>query len=263
LNYRIPILLYHRIEDSSASTATGPAIFRQHLVSLKEQGWRSLSADEFAFVMKSGRGVPRRSFLITFDDGYETVRTAALDILRALDFKAISFLSTGLLREAAGPQGEAVTDESRDAYLSWDQVRELQASGLVDCQSHSHMHSNFSDCSADEIEQDLRTSVDLLTHGLRLPRTHFRHLAWPWGLSKTEWRQAASAAGFTYQYGVARQSCTASSPIDQIPRTCFDASSFSRFQRQLWLQTGQLSQAWEMAYPFGRRLRDLANFARG
>jgi peptidoglycan/xylan/chitin deacetylase (PgdA/CDA1 family) len=262
LNYRIPILLYHRIENSPASTATAPTIFRQHLASLKARGWKSLSADEFAFVMKSGRGVPHQSFLITFDDGYETVRTAALDILRDFNFKAISFLSTELLREATDRQSGSATDDSRDAYLSWDQVRELQASGLVDCQSHSHTHTNFSDYSLGEISRDLATSVDLLSSGLRLPRSHFNHLAWPWGLSKTEWRQAASSAGFTYQYGVARQSCRLSSPLDQIPRTCFDASSFSQFQRQLWLQTGHLSQAWEIAYPFGRRLRHLANFAR-
>jgi peptidoglycan/xylan/chitin deacetylase (PgdA/CDA1 family) len=260
LNDRIPILLYHRIEDSALSTATAPQTFRQHLASMKEQGWRSLSADEFGSVMKAGRALPDRSFLITFDDGYETVRTAALDILREFDFKAISFLSTELLRRSSDGSSN---DDSRDAYLSWDQVRELQASGLVDCQSHSHTHNNFSEYSLGDISSDLGKSVDLLSQELRLPRSHFKHLAWPWGLSKATWRQAASSAGFTYQYAVARQSCRVSSALDQIPRTCFDANSFSQFQRQLWLQTGQLSQAWEFAYPFGRRLRNLANFARG
>jgi peptidoglycan/xylan/chitin deacetylase (PgdA/CDA1 family) len=260
LNDRIPILLYHRIEDSTLSTATSPQIFRQQLASLKEQGWKSLSADEFAFVMKTGRALPDRSFLITFDDGYETVRTTALDILREFNFKAISFLSTELLR---GSMDGSSTGENRDAYLSWDQARELQASGLVDCQSHSHTHNNFSEYSLVDISADLGKSVDLLSQQLRLPRSHFTHLAWPWGLSKATWRQAASKAGFTYQYAVARQSCRVSGVLDQIPRTCFDASSFAQFQRQLWLQTGHLSQAWEFAYPFGRRLRNLAHFARG
>jgi peptidoglycan/xylan/chitin deacetylase (PgdA/CDA1 family) len=263
LNYRIPILLYHRIEDSTASTATAPAVFRQHLASLKEQGWKSLSADEFGFIMKSGRGLPDKSFLVTFDDGYETIRTAALDILREFDFKAISFLSTKLLRDSTNQPGASSGGDELDAYLSWDQVRELQASGLVDCQSHSHTHNNFNGYALEDITRDLATSVDLLAKGLRLPRSHFSHLAWPWGLSKAEWRQAATKAGFTYQYAVARQSCRIASPLDQIPRTCFDATGCSQFQRQMWLQTGHLSQAWEFAYPFGRRLRHLASFARG
>lgn len=262
MNHRIPILLYHRIEDSSVSTATAPEVFRQQLASLKEQGWKSLSADEFAFTLKSGRGLTERTFMITFDDGYETVRTVALDILRELDFKAISFLSTKLMR-GVNREAEPQDDDSRDAYLSWDQARELQESGLVDCQSHSHTHNNFTEYTVDAITRDLDKSVDVLSQQLRLPRGHFRHLAWPWGLSKAEWRQAASRTGFVYQYGVARQSCRLPCPFDQIPRTCFDASSFSQFQRQLWLQTGQLSQAWELAYPVGRKLRNIANFARG
>jgi peptidoglycan/xylan/chitin deacetylase (PgdA/CDA1 family) len=267
LNHRIPILLYHRIEDSAVSTATAPSVFRQQLASLKEQGWRSLSSDELAFTLKSGRSLPERAFMITFDDGYETVRTVALDILREFDFKAISFLSTKLMRGSEGTAGdvkaEEQDEENRDAYLTWDQARELQESGLVDCQSHSHTHNNFSEYTLDAITRDLDKSVDLLSQQLRLPRAHFRHLAWPWGLSRPEWRDAASRAGFVYQYGVSRQAVRLPCPLDQVPRTCFDASTFAQFQRQLWLQTGQLSQAWEIAYPFGRKLRHIANFARG
>lgn len=263
MSHPIPILLYHRIEDSSASTATAPQVFRQQLASLKEQGWKALSAQEFAYTMKSGRPVRERSFVITFDDGYETVRTVALDILRELDFKAISFLSTNLLRDSAGTQEPLPDGESRDAYLSWEQARELQASGLVDCQSHSHAHQNFTGYSLDAIRQDLATSVDLLSAKLALPRNHFSHLAWPWGLSRSEWRGIASGLGLSFQYAVGKQSARLSSPLDQIPRTCFDATNFAQFQRQFWLQTGQLSQAWDFAYPLGRRLRNLASFARG
>jgi peptidoglycan/xylan/chitin deacetylase (PgdA/CDA1 family) len=262
LNYPIPILLYHRIEDSSKSTATSPTVFRQHLVSLKEQGWKSLSAQEFAFIMQSGRPASDRSFLITFDDGYETVHSAALQILRELDFKAISFLSTGLLRNPRTGMGEIAPDDERNAFMTWDHVRELQAGGVIDCQSHSHMHVNFTGQALNEIRQDLATSLDLLSSELALPRSHFSHLAWPWGLSNKEWRKTASDVGFTYQYGVSRQAARPASPIDQIPRTCFDANTFQQFQRQLWLQTSQLSHAWNLAYPVGRTLRRLANFAR-
>jgi peptidoglycan/xylan/chitin deacetylase (PgdA/CDA1 family) len=263
VSHSIPVLLYHRIEDSSASTATSPRIFRQQLASLKEQGWKSLSAQEFAHTMKNGGPVRERSFLITFDDGYETVRTVALDILRDLDFKAISFLSTNLLRDTETEQQALPDGESRDAYLSWDQARELQASGIVDCQSHSHGHQNFTGYALDAIRRDLMTSIDLLAEKLNLPRNHFSHLAWPWGLSKKEWRDIASEVGLGYQYAVGKQSARISSALDQIPRTCFDATNFSQFQRQVWLQTGQLSHVWDIAYPLGRRLKSLANVARG
>lgn len=251
----IPILLYHRIDDAQYSTSTSPLLFRQHLQWLKERGWRSLSADEFSFAMMTGRPFPARGFLITFDDGYESIRSAALDILREFDFKAISFLSTAFLRNAGDKCVPLLNIENPEHYLSWNQARELQASGFIDCQSHSHWHNNFTDYSPEKLKQDLGTSMDVLAAELCLPKSHFSHLAWPWGLSRPVWRDIATAIGFKFQYGVSRQSARASGPLDQIPRTCFDATPFSHFQRQMWLQTSHLSSVWDMAYPWGRRLR--------
>lgn len=249
LKSSIPILLYHRIENTSVSTATPPEVFRRHLAMLKEQGWRSLSTEEFTSVM-AGSAVPARSFVITFDDGYESVATAALSILKEFGFNAICFISTQSIN---GDRG--VTPSP---YLSWRQVRELQASGIIDCQSHTHTHNNFSTHSLEEIEEDLVTSVDILSYQLKLPRSHFTHLAWPWGLSNPEWRSVAAKCGFQYQYTVARQSFRLDSPFDDIPRTCFDATDFATFRRQFWLQSGQLSRLWDLAYPMSRKLRRLS-----
>lgn len=255
MNHPVPILLYHRIDESESASSISPAIFRQHLAWLKEQGWESLSCAEFTSIITSGRRVPNKSFLLTFDDGYESIRSAALDILREFSFHAICFLSTGFLRGVrSNPASRGIT-ATPDWYLSWDQARELQSSGLIDCQSHSHTHGKFSGFSLDAIEQDLALSVDLLSDELNLPRNHFIHFAWPWGLSLPDWRMIATRAGFTHQYGVARQSFRSDAHFQQIPRTCFDAQSFARFQRQIWLQTGQLSLLWDFIYPHGQKVR--------
>lgn len=255
----IPILLYHRIDDAKYSTSTSPLLFRQHLQWLKERGWRSLSADEFGLMMVSGRSVPAKSFLITFDDGYESIRSVALDILREFDFKAIAFLSTAFLRNP-GDQCVPLSNIAHpEHYLSWQQARELQSSGIVDCQSHSHWHNNFTDYSQEKLRHDLARSMDILASELKLSKSHLAHLAWPWGLSRPAWREVATAIGFKYQYGVSRQAAKANGPLDQIPRTCFDASPFSQFQRQLWLQTSHLSSIWDLAYPLGRRLRQFSS----
>lgn len=261
MSYPIPILLYHRIEESSADTATPPDVFRKHLELLKESRWKALSLDEFGFYVKTGKPVPFRSFLITFDDGHETVRTAAFDILKELGFCAVNFVCTEHLRGTPDLRGPMPGTDDERPFLSWDQVREMQASGIVDCQSHTHSHRRFDDCSLADIRRDLQTSVELLEKGLRLPRSHFTHLAWPWGKSTREWRAAATDVGFTYQYRVARLSCTLDSRIDEIPRIVFDANTLEQFQRQLWLHTGYLSPVWNFAYPIGRKLRRLMSAA--
>ena len=254
----IPVLLYHRIDNEGLSTSTPPEEFRRHLETMREQGRHALSSDEFSRVLEGKGSVPPRSFLITFDDGYETVESVALGVLREFGFPAICFVATRFMRGAMN--GEKPPEEAEPAkFMSWEQVRRLQESGLVDCQSHSHAHRNFTGEPLDVVREDLSRSLALLSQELRLPPSHFRHLAWPWGLSEPAWRETARALGLRYQYGVSRQSFRAGMALDDIPRTCFDAVTLAAFQRQLWLQTGAASTFWDLAYPFGKRLR---NFSR-
>lgn len=259
MTYPIPVLLYHRIDDSNGKSSTTPAVFRQHMKMLSELGWKSLTADEFTSALTSGRNIPFGSFLVTFDDGCESVRSVALGVLREFNFNAICFLSTALLRNLKKNQFLQVSRVDQD-FLSWDQVRELQSSGIIDCQSHSHTHTNFVNIPINDIQQDLVTSVDLLSHELRLPRSHFSHLAWPWGLSFQEWRSMASRSGFKYQYTVARQSTRSTTHCDLIPRTCFDAHTLSQLKKQVWLETGPLSSVWDFIYPHGRKVRGILNY---
>lgn len=257
-----PVLLYHRIDDAGLSTSTAPEVFRRHLELLREHGWRSLSADEFTYYLDAGMPMPRQSFLITFDDGYASVHDTALDIMRDLDCKAIVFLATQFIR---GPQhGSAVLDADGDSgkYLSWEQARAMQESGIVDCQSHSHTHNNFTTYEPKQLRADLQASIELLTNELRLPHRHMRHLAWPWGLATPAWRDIATAVGLRYQHGVSRLAFRFGMDTRDIPRTCFDAVQVPSFQRQFWLQTGSCAPLWEFAYPMGRKLRDFSRSLR-
>lgn len=257
MNAPIPVLLYHRIDNAGLSTSTSPHEFRRHLEWMREQGWRALSAAEFAHAAEGKGSVPARSFLITFDDGYETVESAALPVLRELGFPAICFIATKFMRGAASGI-EPPAESEPHKFMHWDQVRSLQASGLVDCQSHSHAHENFSGKSIRLIEDDIDRSLGLLSRELRLPPSHFVHFAWPWGLSAPEWRDSARRLGLRYQYGVSRRSFRAGMALDDIPRTCFDATLFPAFHRQLWLQAGAPAPLWDIAYPFGKRLRHIS-----
>ncbi|HEY0845509.1 MAG TPA: polysaccharide deacetylase family protein [Noviherbaspirillum sp.] len=257
----LPILLYHRIDASLLSTSTAPMVFRRHLEWLYDRGWRTLSAQEFAYHLRTGRPFPPASFLITFDDGYTSLAHTAFDILKELDYSAIGFLSTKMLcDETQAIQASRSAHEER-VFLSWEQVRALQASGVFDFHSHTHSHQRFEQRSLDDIRQDLGMSLDILVRELALPRRHFTHLAWPWGKSEQEWRTVAKDCGFDYQYTVARRAFRRDFPLDQIPRTCFDAVGLTRFQVQIELQSGHLSDMWHAAYPVGRSLRRFARLS--
>lgn len=253
----IPILLYHRIDNKKLVTSTSPQMFQKHLELMKKQGWRALSAEEFTHIVQGRRPAPLRSFLITFDDGYASVHDAALPILHSLNYPAICFIATRFMRAPRSGEGPSA-DMEPEKFMSWDQVRALQESGLIDCQSHSHAHNDFRGKPVDAIKHDLDHSLAMLMQELRLPRRHFRHLAWPWGLSTLEWRGAARDLGLRYQYGVSRLSFSPAVAHDAIPRTCFDGAPVTQLQWQLRLQTGLVAPLWERVYFFGKRLRDFS-----
>lgn len=254
----IPILLYHRIDHSGLSTATTPRKFRQHLQWLHERGWRTLDGEAFTALLRGRKPLPARSFVITFDDGYESLASAAFPILQQFGYSAICFLSTRAIRNVRSRSEATSPGEGDKLFLGWNQVRALQSCGVIDFHSHTHTHTNFNTCSTEQVASDLAISREILTGELALPARRFEHLAWPWGNSTPEWRDAARQIGFEYQYTVARQSFQREMPVDEIPRTCFDAAAFPQFRRQFWLQSGLLSGMWNVAYPFGRRLRHLA-----
>lgn len=253
----VPILLYHRIDCSGEPTATAPAAFRKHLQWLAERGWRSLEREELTACLRSGKPFPARSFVITFDDGYESLASAAFPTLQEFGYRGICFLSTCLLQGASEVRTDAPAENDRALFLSWEQVRALQSCGVIDFQSHTHSHQRFWDLTPEELAADLDLSRQLLARELRVPARHFEHLAWPWGRSDANARALAKQAGFKYQYTVARLSCQRHGALDEIPRTCFDAAAFAQFQRQFRLQSGYLSRMWNLAYPFGRRLRHI------
>ncbi|HYC42778.1 MAG TPA: polysaccharide deacetylase family protein [Noviherbaspirillum sp.] len=249
----IPILVYHRIDDKRLSTSTSPNVFRKHMMWLSRHGWRSLSSDEFAFYATRNNTFPCKSFLLTFDDGYRSLATAALPILQELHFHATCFVATRQIMEEANA-GEAHDSEER-AFLTWDEVKGLHGSGLIDFQSHSHSHRRLREQSEAELTLDLRISQEVLSNRLALPRSCFRHLAWPWGDASDSSRAIAERMGFQFQYTVARLAFQHSSSLQHIPRTCYDGATFADFQIQFWLQSGPLSRPWHAMYPLVRKLR--------
>ena len=196
MSQAVPILLYHRIDRSSLSTATPPTVFRRHLQWLKERGWQALTAEEFSFFMSSGKTFPPRSFVITFDDGYESISSIALGILKEFGYHAIAFISTRLLQHETSNDETTQAATEASSFMSWAQARELQAGGIIHLQSHTHSHQLFSGWPLVGIIDDLTTSVDILSHELRMPRSHYTHLAWPWGRSTPQSRAAATRSGF-------------------------------------------------------------------
>ena len=65
----IPVLTYHHVSSSGGSLTISPENFESQIGWLAKNGYVTLTADEFARFLH-GAPMPRKSVLLTFDDGY-------------------------------------------------------------------------------------------------------------------------------------------------------------------------------------------------
>ena len=118
----VPVFCFHGVESAS---------FEAMLAFLKLNGYVTLDADEYHRVVVGRAGFPSKAVVLTFDDGWRSLWSVGFPLLKKYGVKAVVFIVPGRLRQS----------DSGSPLLSWEEVREMDASGLVDFQSHSLTHS--------------------------------------------------------------------------------------------------------------------------
>lgn len=96
----VAVLTYHRIVEPEARVAPGIASatrdgFAEQMAILAS-AYHPISLDEFLRRAGGGPALPRRSVLVTFDDGYVDTASVAWPILRAAGIPAAVFVPTAL-----------------------------------------------------------------------------------------------------------------------------------------------------------------------
>lgn len=77
--------------------------FTEQMAYLREQNYYTLSLEEIREHYATGKPLPERSVLLTFDDCFQSVRTYALPVLRQYGLHAVAFVVTGWLHDQARP----------------------------------------------------------------------------------------------------------------------------------------------------------------
>jgi len=160
----VVILCYHRVGAGSREIDLPLETFHRHLDHLTERN-RVVSLDR-SLGTRDGGGV-----VLTFDDGFRDFHDHVLPALVRHRLPAVLYLATGFVD---GEQAATPSDS-----LSWSQLREAVATGLVTVGSHTHGHVRLSKVSEAEAERDLRRSTELIEDRLGVP---CRHFAYPWGV---------------------------------------------------------------------------------
>ena len=122
--------MYHHMvpdgQDCNDMTVT-PGKFRADLETVLAMGYTPVLPRELA----AGDALPEKPILITFDDGYRSNYDLVYPILQEYGVKAC--ISIIVL----------MPDLPTDNFCTWQQLREMTASGLVEIGSHSYRLHNL------------------------------------------------------------------------------------------------------------------------
>ncbi len=136
------VLSYHEIADKSetldSTYAVTPSNFDQQIHWLMDNGYHFISIDDILKYRKSGKGLPNKAVLITFDDGYQSVYTNAYPILKKHKIPTVIALVGSWLqaKEKVDFDGHTI---ARTKFLSQKEIKEMVSSGLVEIASHSYL----------------------------------------------------------------------------------------------------------------------------
>jgi peptidoglycan/xylan/chitin deacetylase (PgdA/CDA1 family) len=173
------VLCYHAFSPTwSASLSVTPDAFERQISSLVRHGWRSATFTDVA------RGTPAgKTFVVTFDDAFASVKTYALPVLRKLGIKGTVFAPTDYVsREAplAWPglqHWERGADADELTAMTWDDLGELAELGW-EIGSHSKTHPLLTSLDDDALASELRESRDECAKRIGRPVTA---IAYPYG----------------------------------------------------------------------------------
>jgi peptidoglycan/xylan/chitin deacetylase (PgdA/CDA1 family) len=192
----IPILTYHRFaEDCNSLLCLRSSTFEHQMRYLKENGFHVISPEELRAFLEYKQRLPKKSLLITMDDGYKSVYEVAYPILKKYGFTATLFIYTNFV----GVSKLAIT---------WDQLKEMKADGFS-IGSHTIYHSDLTMPKDGETEADWMARINKELHGSKKIidkklRQDTYLLAYPYGKYDQRSIKIAKEAGYKIAMSVQR-----------------------------------------------------------
>lgn len=201
------VLMYHRFGESRyPSTNISIEQFEAHLAHLAGGNYTVLKLDDIIVRLRAGELLPDRTVAITIDDAYLSVYTEAWPRLTEAGFPFTLFVASSPI------------DRKLSGYMSWEQIRELQSSGVtIGSQTHTHPHMHR--LSDEEVRTEISTSNGRFIEELGLRPELF---AYPYGEYSQFVIDAVKNAGFRAAFGQNSGIMHSADDQFQLPRFAFN-----------------------------------------
>lgn len=163
--YYIPVLMYHHFKTEEVEPGNGANMhideFEEHMKTLQQAGYTPIFLSELYDIMKqaqiekeTGVVIPelqldKKYVVITIDDGYRSNYELAYPLLQKYNMKACISVITSRIHTGY------VYSSKEIEKMSWENLNEMQNSGLVEIYSHTYDHEPV----GDRIYTDVRSSI--------------------------------------------------------------------------------------------------------
>lgn len=202
---KIPILTFHRIMSddikeknfSDNQWAQAVSVFEEQMKYLYDNGYKTLSMDEFYCWYKGKCKYEEKSVVLTFDDGDISIYYLVMPILKKYNFKGTSFIIGKYTEEAVDEE----FDECKRQYITKNIIKKSEKEyPNLEYQSHSYgLHDGNNkqriySLSKSEIQKDFDKMKDY----------NFEYMSYPYGFFTDNLTRVVKnnnyKLGFTFGY---------------------------------------------------------------
>ncbi len=182
----VTVLGYHSIGDEFKKDplVVSKELFRTHLQAIKDAGYTTITLDELYDYLYNGAKIPKKSVVITLDDGYKDNYTNAFPILKEFKMKATMFIIADYL--------------DGNVYVLPSQVKEMSDYG-IDIEDHTLTHKELSTLNYDEQLKEVKESKIKLEN---ITGKKINFIAYPSGSYNDETLKAVKEAGYSMAFTV-------------------------------------------------------------
>lgn len=157
-NIQIPIFTYHDIvlsgtEVSEDNMQTTLKNFKKQISGLLSLGYTPITYQDLIAYKNGEKAIPKRSCIITFDDGYSSVYHLVYPEIKKWNIPITIFI----IDNCVGAEG----------YFDWDDAVEMYNSGLVSIFTHGLRHVDYSSVTPEIFSSEINLAYLNIKNHLR------------------------------------------------------------------------------------------------
>ena len=205
----VPVLCYHQLRNWTSSDSQynrvnlicPPKYFRAHLDALVEDGWTTISPEQYVRHLTAGAELPPKPVALSFDDGSASQAHEGLVQLTRRGMTGTFFVMTVVL--------------GKPKWMSIRDIQRLADAGMT-IGSHTWDHQAVSDLSGSSWKVQLEQSRSTLRKASGQSVAHF---AYPYGVVSDKAYRHLSKAGYKTAFQLKAKRVDPSAPLYTLRRT--------------------------------------------